>query len=587
MLDKSPEGQMLSKSAASARFQYLFEHARARVRNLSGVITPWSSKSYSLRTLLIAFGLAIFLPTTILAGLLFRHATSLERAQLESRVVQVAEDLTNDIDRALAQHLTVLKTLAALPSLTAGDWPTFYTQAKAALQGKAYAIVIDSSLRQLVNTRVPFGKAPSVTGDPETARRMLVSKQPAVSNFFFSLIDRTPVFNVDIPILVNGDVRYILIFGQNAADLLPILEGQELPVEWTTAILDRKGVILARSREHQRYVGTAPSSFTADLTAEDESVRRTKNLENKPVLRSSVRSELSGWLITASIPLSIAEEPLRHSAWVWASAAGLTLIATAGLAWLFAEIMAAPMVSAAQAARALGRSETILPLSSSITEANAIVAALKQARDELAQRDDHQQLLLNELTHRVKNVLAVVQAVTMRTLSDQRSIPEVRKVLLDRLYALGRAHELLMRTDWQGASIKDLIMSEVASLSERIELDGPMLTIDGKIVQTLALVLHELSTNAVKHGSLSDENGLISIQWWVTGAGPEARFKFRWKEKHGPAVKPPNRSGFGSTLLKAAIPSNVKPRLVFAPDGFIYELDVPLEAIAPSSLALA
>jgi two-component sensor histidine kinase len=575
---------MLSKSAGSARFQYLSKHVKAVVGNMSRVTTPWSPKTYSLRTLLIAFGLAIFLPTTILAGLLFRHATSLERAELESRVVQVGEDLTNDIDRALAQHLTVLKTLAALPSLTTGDWPAFYTQAKAALQGKAYAIVIDSSLRQLVNTRVPYGKAPFVTGDPETARRMLISKQPAISDLFFSLIDRTPVFNVDIPILVNGEVRYILIFGQNAADLLPLLTGQELPSEWTTAILDRKGMILARSKENERYVGTAPPSFSADIGARNRSVRQTKNLESQGVLRAAMRSEVSGWLITASIPLSIAEEPLRHSAWLWASAAGLALIISAGLAWLFAEMLAAPMVSAAAAARALGRNEPIPPLRSSVTEANAIVAALQQARDELAQRDDHQRLLLNELTHRVKNVLAVVQAVVMLSLSDQRSIPEARAMLLERLHALGRAHELLVRTDWQGTPIEDIIMSEIASLSDHIELDGPNLTINGKMVQTLALVLHELATNAVKHGSLSDEKGLVSIQWWVTGAGPEARFKFHWKEKHGPAVKPPNRNGFGSTLLTAAIPSDVKPRLVFAPNGFIYELDVPLETIALSSI---
>jgi two-component sensor histidine kinase len=257
---------------------------------------------------------------------------------------------------------------------------------------------------------------------------------------------------------------------------------------------------------------------------------------------------------------------------------------TAGVAWFFAQTLAGPMVSAAVAARALGRNEAIAPLQSSVAEANGIVAALQQARDELTQRGNHQRLLLSELTHRVKNVLAVVQAVAMRTLSDERSIPEARAVLLERLAALGRAHELLVRTDWHGTPIKDIITGELASLSDRIELDGPKLTVDGKMVQTLALVLHELSTNAVKHGSLSDEKGMVSIQWWVTGAGPEARFKFRWKEKHGPAVKPPDRKGFGSTLLNAAIPSDVKPRFIFAPDGFVYELDVPLEAIVPSSV---
>jgi two-component sensor histidine kinase len=521
-----------------------------------------------------------------LAGLLLRHSASLERVQLEGRVLQVAEDLANDIDRGLDQHLTVLKTLATTPSLASGDWLAFYRRAKAALQGKAYVIVLDPSLRQLVNTRVPYGKFPSVTGDPETARRVLATKQPAVSDLFLSLVDKAPVFNVSIPILHDGEVRYILILGQHAADLLPILAGQRLGPEWTTAVIDRKGVVLARSREHHRHVGTAPASFTTDLAAADRTVRETTNLEGQATLRAAVRSQLAGWIITASIPLNIAVQPLRGSAWLWGGVVTLALLSAGVLAWLLARTLAQPMMAAAEAAHAWGRNEPVGPLNSPVAEANAIVAALQYAHGELAQRDNHQRLLLGELNHRVKNVLAVVQALIQRTLTEQRTMPEAREVLLERLHALSRAHDLLVRTDWQGADLKEIVVTELATLSDRASVKGPELTIDGSKVQTMAMVVHELSTNAIKHGSLSVATGTVSIDWSVTGTGPDARLLFRWKEKGGPDVKPSDRKGFGSVLLTTAFSSDVDPRLVFEPDGFLFELDVPLAAVSGSSSAI-
>src|SRR5262249_18451151 len=152
------------------------------------------------------------------------------------------------------------------------------------------------------------------------------------------------------------------------------------------------------------------------------------------------------------------------------------------------------------------------------------------ASKELAQRAEQQVLLLNELSHRVKNSLASAQYLVMQTLSDQRSMPETRGLLLDRLHALGRAHDALIRTDWRGAPLKEIISSELAPYSERVELKGPDLLINGKMVQALTLLLHELATNASKHGSLSGQKGKVVIAWSTAGAGPAARLKFRWEE---------------------------------------------------------
>lgn len=543
-----------------------------------------TGRDYSLRVHLAVFAAAILIPAIVLAGLLLARSAALERAQLEARLIQVADDLAEDIDRDIARDFTLLQTLATSPAFAKEDWPAFFEHAKAALQGKAYVVLIDSSLRQLVNTYVPYGKQPEFTGDPVTARRMIATKQPDVSDLFVSLVTKTPVFNVNVPILRDGEVRYILHLGQFTDDLVAIARAQRLGPEWVTVILDRKGAVLARSREHERFVGKTYPQFASDLTIPDRGLIRGANLDGEEVLRAVVRSKLTGWFITASIPITLAEAPLRRSAWQWGASAALVLVLATALAWLFAGAMEKPMRDASQVAAALGRGEPIKDSHSTLAEANTIIGALGAASAELAQRSEHQRLLLNELSHRVKNVLAVIQSLVMRTLSPERSMSDARAILIERLHALGRVHELLMRTDWKGASLKDIIAAELEPFSARVEAKGPELVIDGRMVQTFALVLHELATNASKYGSLSKESGKVSISWSVTGAGKGARFKFRWEEEGGPAVEPPSRKGFGSSLLEAALPADlsVTPRLSFEPSGFVYEIEAPLSTVHSS-----
>src|SRR5436305_9398881 len=143
--------------------------------------------SYTTLTYLWLFGLVITIPLLILLGALLFQSASAQREQLERRVLQVLDALVNYVDRDLDRDLTILNTLATSQALASENWRAFYDQATAGLQGRAYLILIDSTGRQLVNTYVPYGKQPAVTGDPETLRRMLQTKTPVVSNLFTSL----------------------------------------------------------------------------------------------------------------------------------------------------------------------------------------------------------------------------------------------------------------------------------------------------------------------------------------------------------------------------------------------------------------
>lgn len=531
---------------------------------------------FSLRTHLVLFGVLILIPVLVLAGLLLARSAALERQQLERRLNQVARDLAGDIDRGIASDITLLHTLATFDALATEDWQTFHGQAKAALQGQAYVLVIDTSLSQLVNTFVPFGSQPLKTGDPDTARRIMESKQPEVSNLFISLVAKKPVFNIDLPVLRDGEVQYILNLGRFAEELVPVLQAQQLGRDWVTAVLDRKGVVIARSSGQEQFAGKPDPAFAAGAAA-DRSPLRVVDYEGQEMLRAIASSPLSGWFVTAEVPLRMAEAPLRRSAWQWGGITALAVVLSAVLAWLLARALQRPMEAASQAALALGRGEPIVRSRSSLVEINTITDALEAAGTELSNRAAQQRLLLSELSHRVKNTLAVVQAVVVRTLSNERSMPLARDLLTQRIQSLGRAHDLLMKTEWEGASIHQIIEAELNPFSAQVLLDGPDLMVNARMVQTFALVLHELATNAAKYGSLAGGEGRVTISWGLSD--DRSRFLFRWEERDGPRVQPPSTKGFGTALLESGLSTSSRPRLSFEAEGFVYEIDVPAAAI--------
>jgi hypothetical protein len=129
--------------------------------------------AYSVRSLLIAFGLSVAIPLVILLAILLYYSVSAERVELERRLLQVASNLGELIDRDIDRNIALLQTLATSPAVTNEDWPRFYEQAKAALESRAYLVLVDATGRQIINTYVPYGEEPTYTGDPETLKRML------------------------------------------------------------------------------------------------------------------------------------------------------------------------------------------------------------------------------------------------------------------------------------------------------------------------------------------------------------------------------------------------------------------------------
>jgi PAS domain S-box-containing protein len=201
---------------------------------------------------------------------------------------------------------------------------------------------------------------------------------------------------------------------------------------------------------------------------------------------------------------------------------------------------------------------------------------------ERKQAEERQQFLMNELAHRSQNLLAVFQSIATRSLSGTRSLAEAREVLTQRIQALARSQEVLVTEGFVGAPVAEIVRLEFKAFSDRVKAAGPNVMLNPRLAQTFALVVHELATNASKHGALTGPGGHIAIRWSIDGVGTEARFKFQWQELGGPPVAPPTRQGFGRILLEKAVASDfdAQPKIRFAPDGLIYEIDAPLSAVA-------
>lgn len=173
-----------------------------------------------------------------------------------------------------------------------------------------------------------------------------------------------------------------------------------------------------------------------------------------------------------------------------------------------------------------------------------VIRDITESRDE----EEHREVLLAELDHRVKNVLAAVQSLAAQSARKTTSTEGFMTAFAGRLKAMASAHELLTATRWRGASLAHIAAAELGGLAPgQARWEGPEITLKPRAANAASLALHELATNAVKYGALSTESGRIELAWSRTADGG---FVIEWSEAGGPPVKPPERRGFGSTLLE-------------------------------------
>jgi light-regulated signal transduction histidine kinase (bacteriophytochrome) len=206
--------------------------------------------------------------------------------------------------------------------------------------------------------------------------------------------------------------------------------------------------------------------------------------------------------------------------------------------------------------------------------------------DERAKADVRQRMLNEELNHRVKNILSVIKALVGQPVQEGRSLADYVATLKGRIQALAFAHDQVVRGDGGGA-LSELIGAELSpyrSGSNAVVLEGPAVWIDARAFSVMALVLHELATNAAKYGALSVPGGRLEIRWTMLPAGD---CQIDWTESGGPPVSPPTREGFGTALLDRSVPYDLggASNVTYAPGGLEARFRLPARHVRPDTAA--
>lgn len=208
----------------------------------------------------------------------------------------------------------------------------------------------------------------------------------------------------------------------------------------------------------------------------------------------------------------------------------------------------------------------------------------KEIEAEQARYQDQLRLLINELNHRVKNTLATVQSMAVQTLRGEHDLEVAYGKFEARLLGLSQVHDLLTRERWHGAGLRDVAERALRPFfsggGERIGLQGPEVWLQPGPALTMALVFHELATNAVKYGALSSAKGRVDLTWTFDEA--DERLSLTWAESQGPPVTPPTRAGFGSRLIQRGLRGDLRgsATLSYEPGGMICVMEARLPRAA-------
>ncbi len=198
----------------------------------------------------------------------------------------------------------------------------------------------------------------------------------------------------------------------------------------------------------------------------------------------------------------------------------------------------------------------------------------------------HLRVVMRELSHRTKNLLAVIIAMVRQTSRTSSDVDVLQKHLIDRLQSLSASHDLLVKEDWAGASLQELIGAVlqpfIGTNSEALETSGPAVFVNATAAQNLGLALHELATNAAKYGSLSVPTGRIGVTCsFEPEGGGEPRLHVNWTERGGPTVEPPKSKGFGHVMIERVAPKalNATARYEFPTEGVRWSIAIPLDFV--------
>jgi two-component sensor histidine kinase len=496
----------------------------------------------SLRYLLGLLTLVLALPMLALALGLGALQVNTARDALEGAAREDARVLLHQADALLADRLTELRRLAGAEPLPEAmvDF-TARTGLHLALLDRAGAVLRDTR--------------PDGARLPDAARAAVTAEAPVV----------TPL--VEDPAASGHALLLSVPLGQGwltmavpTATFRALLETPGLGTFNDTrfpALVDRDGRLVARWHGQAEFVGRhMPPEALAAIRAGSHGLWHGRSLEGRPVVVAHASSAFSGLTAGVGVTEAALAEPLRRSAMLLVPLALAVLALAAGATLLVARRIGGPVARLGMAAEALAEGRPPPRLVTPVAEVNAVAAAMADAAEKRQAAEAQRDLLVRELHHRVKNLLATAQSLATLSARSARDPAGFAHQFGERLRALARTHTLLLEEPGGAVSLAALLNEVVAPYRMglgRMAIGGPEVKLPAEAAVPLGMVLHELATNAAKYGALSVPEGRLRVGWQVE-PGEHPRLLLDWTERGGPRIaQPPAREGFGSQLLRRAL----------------------------------
>jgi PAS domain S-box-containing protein len=330
---------------------------------------------------------AMFLPTLVLGAVVVSRVGLLDRGRANQQALQVALSVSADIDREIDGGIETLVALATSVALRQGDLSQFYEQAAQTMRYRQLHVLLRAlDGQQILNTRVPYG-APIPKQDLTGAdREVITTRRPVASSLVMGALTQNWVVALSVPVIQDNEVRYILSMSLEPKHFQNALTHSVPADGWVIAVSDQTGRLIARSVEHDAYVGREMHPDVRAWSSGTQGVHRMPSLAGDEVVRGYAWSSKTGWLAAAFIPSVLVDGPL-NALWHMLTLMTVGLLAVAVPLMIFvSKQLTGPIVAAVEAARALGRGEDVATVPSRMLEANALSAALKRASVELGER---------------------------------------------------------------------------------------------------------------------------------------------------------------------------------------------------------
>lgn len=365
------------------------------------------------------FALSLLLPSVALSFYVVERGWHQQSARSEARVVQLAVDLADDVSAVLERNILLLRALSLSASLAQNDLIAFRGHAIRVLEGTTDALfLIGPDGKQLVNTIADPGHEYPLYGNSEALAQAISTRQPVVSNLFIGNTRKNWVINILHPVLGGAELAYVLVLSISADRFKKILEGQQLEGDWASGLSDVNSILIARSRQHEDFVGR---SLTSDLIALGRQERKphvVRSIDGRMIVRATARTRVGGW--TASVGIgkdainADANASLRDVTYV---AAVLFLISFAFIGW-----QAARISSSIRSLASLSKTGS----DSNIREVFDAARLIEQSMAALRERDETLRLALSafclQLGHRDRPHQAAVQQRAGSSDGDRREL---------------------------------------------------------------------------------------------------------------------------------------------------------------------